>query len=75
MTLNYPIVVVQEKESFWAYVPDIPGVYGRGKTTSQAKKDLVGALELYIEDCRADGDPIPRSAAKVVRVDQVAVHA
>lgn len=75
MTLNYPAVVIREKGGFWAYVPDLPGVYGTGKTCARAKKDLVEALKLYIEDCRDDGDPIPRSAVKIVEVDEVAVTA
>ena len=75
MTLHYPTVIVREKKDFWAYVPDLPGVYGVGKTRAQAKKDLIQALHLYIKDCRADGDPIPRSAAKIVEVDEVAVSA
>ncbi len=64
MTFHYSIVVVQEKGSCWAYVPDMPGVYGMGKTAALAKKDLAAALKLYIEDCRADGDPVPRSGRR-----------
>lgn len=75
MTLHYPIVVVKEGKGCWAYVPDLPGVYGAGKTAALAKKDLAGALKLYIEDCQADGDPLPRSAAKIVQVGQVAIAA
>lgn len=75
MTLHYSIVVVQEKGAYWTYVPDMPGVYGMGKTAALAKKDLTSALKLYIEDCRADGDPVPRSAAKAIAIDEVAVQA
>lgn len=75
MTFHYSIVVVREKSSYWTYVPDMPGVYGTGKTAALAKKDLTSALKLYIEDCRADGDSVPRSVAKVVAIDQVAVQA
>lgn len=75
MTFHYPTVVIREGKDCWAYVPELPGVYGMGKTPGQAKKDLIGALKLYIEDCRADGDPLPRSAAKIVEVDDIAVTA
>lgn len=75
MTFHYSIVVVREKGLYWSYVPDMPGAYGTGKTAALAKTDLAEALKLYIEDCRADGDPVPRSAAKVVAIDQVAVQA
>lgn len=75
MTLHYPAVIVREGKGCWAYVPDLPGVYGMGNSPAAAKKDLREALRLYIEDCRADGDPIPRSAAKVIEVDEIAISA
>jgi predicted RNase H-like HicB family nuclease len=72
-THRYPIVVVKEKKHFWAYIPDIPGVYGRGKTAQQAKEDIRQALALYIEDCLADGGKVPTSSAKVVDVDTLSI--
>jgi len=59
ITRKYPIVVVKEKKDYWAYVPDIPGVYGRGKTSKKAKTNIKQAIALYIEDCVADRDEIP----------------
>jgi predicted RNase H-like HicB family nuclease len=70
---KYPIVVVKEHKEYWAYVPDLPGIYGRGKSSKQAKQDIKEALTLYIEDCVADGDKIPVSSAKVVDVGTLSV--
>lgn len=75
MTLHYSAIVVKEKGAFWAYVADLPGVYGTGKTAVAARKDLTEALKLFIEDCQADGDPVPRSTAKVVGVSDLVVTA
>ena len=72
---RFAVIVVKEKREYWAYVPDVPGVYGRGKTTAAAKRDIHEALELYVEDCLASGDSVPRSAAQVVNVDTLAVGA
>jgi predicted RNase H-like HicB family nuclease len=72
-TRKYPIVVVKEKNEFWAYIPDIPGIYGRGKTAKKAKEDIRQALALYIEDCLADGDKIPVSSARIVGVDTLSI--
>ena len=63
---KYPIVIVKEQKEYWAYIPDLPGIYGRGKSSKQAKDDIKKALALYIEDCLADGDKVPVSSAKVV---------
>ena len=70
---KYAIVVVREKREYWAYIPDIPGIYGRGKTARKAKEDIRQALSLYIEDCLADGDKVPISSARVVDVDTLSV--
>jgi predicted RNase H-like HicB family nuclease len=70
---KYPIVVVREKKEYWAYIPDIPGIYGRGKSAKKAKEDIHRALSLYIEDCLADGDQVPTSSAKVVDVDTLSI--
>lgn len=70
---QFPVVVVREKREYWAYVPDLPGVYGRGRSTASAKKDILDALALYIEDCLASGDPVPTSTAEIVTVDRLSV--
>lgn len=66
---RFSVVVVKEKRAYWAYVPDLPGVYGQGRTALAAKRDLRDALSLYIEDCLTSGDPVPTSAAQIVNVD------
>ncbi|MBI2998460.1 MAG: type II toxin-antitoxin system HicB family antitoxin [Deltaproteobacteria bacterium] len=73
VTRKYPVVVVKEKKEYWAYIPDIPGIYGRGKTAKKAKEDIRDALVLYIEDCLADGDKVPVSSAKIIDVDTLSI--
>ena len=75
MRYEFPVVVVREKGECWAYAPDLPGVYGRGRTAAAAKKDIGAALSLYIEDCVAAGDPVPKSAARIVNVGTLSVAA
>jgi len=70
---KYPIIVIKEKREYWAYIPDIPRVYGRGKTTKRTQEDIRQAITLYIEDCLADGDKVPRSSAKVVEIDSLSI--
>ncbi len=73
VTRRYPIVVVKEKKEYWSYIPDIPGIYGWGKTAKKAKEDIRQALSLYIEDCLAEGDKIPTSSARVVGIDILSI--
>lgn len=61
ITRKYPIVVVREKKEYWAYIPDIPGIYGRGKSSKKAQANIKQAIAMYVDDCAADGDKIPVS--------------
>ena len=70
---EFSVVIVREKREHWAYVPGLPGVYGRAKTAIGAKQDIARALKLYMEDCIAAGEPVPKSAAQVVNVDTLSV--
>ena len=52
MKLASPVVFVQEDKKWWAYIPDLPGVYGSGKYETAVKEDIKAALKLYLEDYR-----------------------
>ena len=39
---------------YWAICPEIPGANGQGETIEEAKNNLRDALELLLEDRRAD---------------------
>jgi len=40
-------------------VPELPGCKSHGKTYEKAIKNALEAIELWIEDARKSGDPIP----------------
>ena len=75
MTLKFQIVLVQEDNKWWAYVPDLPGVYGLGEAEEEAKRDIISALELYVEDLKADGKPLPTSHVKKLETDHIQIAA
>ncbi len=39
---------------YWAICPEVPGANGQGKTVDDAKDNLRQAIELILEDRRAD---------------------
>ena len=39
---------------YWAICPEIPGANGQGETIEEAKNSLRDAIELLLEDRRAD---------------------
>ena len=60
MTLySYPIKIEREGSKYYAYSEDFPGVYGLGKTIDAAKKSILKAMQLYIDQCRKSGKSLP----------------
>ncbi|HEV8383892.1 MAG TPA: type II toxin-antitoxin system HicB family antitoxin [Candidatus Acidoferrales bacterium] len=60
MTLySYPITIEKEGKRYYAYSEDFPGVYGLGKSVEAAKKSILLAMRLYIEQCRKSHKPVP----------------
>ena len=53
-------------------VPVLPGCVTQGDTRNEALFNIREAIEVYLEDCRATGDAIPREAGKeFIEVDAV----
>jgi len=61
--------VVLEKESDGGYVvsvPALPGCVTEGETREEALANAREAIQLYVDDCRAAGDPIPTEDGKEI---------
>ena len=58
---TYPITVKRESGAFYAYSEDFPGVYGLGKSIDGAKTSLLDGMKIYIEECRRQPRPVPRT--------------
>jgi predicted RNase H-like HicB family nuclease len=70
MTLySYPITIEKEGKQYYAYSDDFPGVYGLGKTMEAAKRSILEAMRVYIEQCRKTRKPIP--ATRMVYAETV----
>jgi predicted RNase H-like HicB family nuclease len=71
--MRYTVVLEQESDGgYVASVPALPGCVSQGDTRAEALANIREAIELYIEDCRAAGDPIPTEAGKeFVEIDAV----
>jgi len=39
---------------FWAICPEVPGANGQGETVQETKQNLIEAIELLLDDRRAD---------------------
>jgi len=63
--MRYTVVIEQESDGgFVISVPALPGCVSQGDTRNEALNNIREAIELYVEDCRAAGDPIPTEVGK-----------
>jgi len=55
--VKHEFTAVFERDGDWyvAYCPEIPGANGQGKTKEEARRSLVDAIALILEDRREDG--------------------
>jgi predicted RNase H-like HicB family nuclease len=65
LSMRYTVVLEQEEDGGYVVsVPALPGCVSEGNTRTEALKNIREAIELYVEDCRDAGDPIPTEAGK-----------
>ena len=58
--MKYTAVLEREADGgFVVSVPVLPGCVSQGNSRAAALANIQEAVELYIEDCRLSGDPVP----------------
>lgn len=58
--MRFTVVWEQEPDGgYVASVPALPGCISQGDTRAESLGNIREAIELYVDDCRASGDPIP----------------
>lgn len=63
--MRYTVVLEREGDAGYVVsVPALPGCVSQGDTREEAIVNIREAIELYIEDCRDAGDPIPSEAGR-----------
>jgi predicted RNase H-like HicB family nuclease len=69
--MRYLVVIEEGPTSFGAYVPDLPGCIAVAETRDEVTALIQEAIELHIEDLRANRHPVPtpHSTSELVTVD------
>ena len=63
--MKYTVVLEQESDGGYVVsVPALPGCVTQGDNRAEALVNIREAIEVYLEDCRDAGDPIPTEAGK-----------
>ena len=59
--MKYTVILQKETDGgYIVSVPVLPGCVSQGDTREDALKNIQEAIDLYIEDCRLTGDPVPQ---------------
>ena len=58
--MEYLVVIEKEKDTYGAYVPDLPGCVAVAKSKPRVRKLIEEAISLHLEDLRDRGEKIPR---------------
>lgn len=61
--MNYLVVYEKGRNSFGAYVPDLPGCVAVAESKREVKSLIREAIQLHVEDLRARREPIPKATA------------
>ena len=63
--MGYTVILEREVDGGYVVsVPALPGCITQGDTREEALANIREAIEVYIEDCEASGDPVPTEAGK-----------
>lgn len=57
---DYTVILEREEDGgYHAFCPALKGCHTQGDTIEQALERVREAIEVYIEDLKAEGEPIP----------------
>jgi predicted RNase H-like HicB family nuclease len=56
--MRYAVVIEKTGTGYSAYVPDLPGCVSVGDTREEMERNIREAIELYLDELRAQGAPI-----------------
>ena len=69
--MRYTVILEQEPDGgYVASAPALPGCVSQGDNRAEALRNIREAVELYVEECREAGDPVPvESGKEFIEVD------
>jgi predicted RNase H-like HicB family nuclease len=65
--LEFNVVFEEAEEGgYTAYVPSLPGCFSEGDTLDEAKKNIVEAIEVYLESLAKDKEEITQDSKSIL---------
>ena len=66
--MRYAVVIECTQTGYSAYVPDLPGCVSVGWTREEMEHNIREAIDLYLDELREQGAPIPKPTTDVTYV-------
>ncbi len=66
--MRYAVVIETTQSGYSAYVPDLPGCVSVGRTREEMNQNIREAIDLYLDELREQGAPIPQPTTDVTYV-------
>ncbi len=57
--MRYTVIIEKCPSSYGAYAPDLPGCIAAAESKEEVSKLIAEAVEIYVEEMRKDGLPLP----------------
>ena len=57
--MKYTVIIEKGSSSYSAYAPDLPGCIAAADTREEVLPLITEAVEIYLEEMRKDGLPLP----------------
>jgi predicted RNase H-like HicB family nuclease len=67
--MRYAVIVEEGKNSFGAYVPDLPGCVAAAETREEVLQLIEEAIVFHIEGLREDGQTIPEPSSSIEYIE------
>jgi predicted RNase H-like HicB family nuclease len=63
--MGYTVILEQEADGgYVAFAPAMPGCVTQGDSREEMLDNIREAIQVYIEDCRESGEPVPTEDGK-----------
>ncbi len=67
--MRYAVIIEKGKDSYGAYVPDLPGCIAVGDTAEEVKTLIQEAIEFHLEGLQEDGESIPQPNSSIEYIE------
>lgn len=71
--VSYAAVFEKADDGTWGgYVPDLPVILVNGLTLEEAENNMREAIQVYLDEMRASGFPVPPPSVRAINIDVAA---